>query len=126
MPQELELVYSVETGKPAYMHSVDASEACSLGDYTRMPPKQEVSDADRAAAMMATRGGVGPVHPELQTPEERAESRRLANAAATPVVTVPMGTPVVMTAASPTAATSPPAPHAPAEEEARPRSTRGH
>jgi hypothetical protein len=110
MPQELEIVFEVATGKPAYMHSVDAAEACSLGDYSRMPPEgKEVSDEDKAKALAASRGMAGVTHPELQTPEQRAEARKAANAAATPVVQVPMGTPVVMAPASPVAATEPPA-----------------
>jgi hypothetical protein len=83
MPQDMECVYEVATGKPVYMHSVDAAEACTLGDYTRMPPSgHEVTDQERAAAMATSRGMPGTTHPELQTPEERAESRRLANEAA--------------------------------------------
>jgi hypothetical protein len=97
MPQELELVYEVETGKPVYMHSVDASEACGLGDYTRMKPDgKDPAPDDLARAMAAAQGRNTTLHPEQMTPEQRAEARRVANAAATPVVAVPMGTPVVL------------------------------
>ena len=97
MPQELELVYHVETGAPAYMHSVDAAEACGLGDYTRMMPKGQDEDPKAMAAALAQARGMNAVlHPELQDAEERAEHRRVANAATMPTVTVPTGTPVVL------------------------------
>lgn len=99
MPQELELVYHVESGAPAYMHSVDAAEACSLGDYTRMAPKGHDEDPKAMTAALSQARGMNPVvHPELQSPEERAEHRRVANAAAMPTVTVPTGTPVMFQA----------------------------
>jgi hypothetical protein len=83
MPQEPVIVYSVEDGKPIRMHSVDADEAVRLGDYTRTPPGGKDPDpAQLSAAALAMRGLGGPIHPELQTPEERAETRRQANEAA--------------------------------------------
>jgi hypothetical protein len=115
MPQELEVVYEVETGKPVYMHSVDAAEACNLGDYTRLPPEgHPVPEQELAAAMAQSRGLNTTTHPELQTPEQRAETRRLANAATMPVVSVPVGSPVVLTQG-----TAPTAPSATQQQAAR-------
>lgn len=97
MPQDLELVYEKETGMPAYMHSVDANEACLLGDYVRTPPK-DVDDRDKAAAMAKARGMSAPVHPELLSPEARQQQRDEAMQVTMPQVAVPVGTPVVLQA----------------------------
>jgi hypothetical protein len=104
MPQELELVYNVETGEPAYMHSVDAAEAIRLGDYVANPPSgKDPTPEARARAMAAVRGMNSPVHAELQSPEERAERRRVANEAAAAA----LAPPVVVMAPAPAAAPEP-------------------
>jgi hypothetical protein len=86
MPNEPVLVYSTVDGEPAMMHSVDASEACRLGDYTYMAPK-ETHDKDgvevpehamaRGRAMARFMGG-GLDQMELKSPEEREDVRAMA------------------------------------------------
>jgi hypothetical protein len=80
MPQELIVMYNIETGEPVAMHSVDAQEASRIGDYTATPPSGEPVNVAQALTRM--RSGGGTVHPELQTPDERDETRRQANEAA--------------------------------------------
>jgi hypothetical protein len=82
MPDHLQPVYEVATGKLTYMHSIDAAEAVRLGDYTMTPPKAEIDAQERAMAMARAKGLEGAVHAELQTPEEREANRAAANAAA--------------------------------------------
>jgi hypothetical protein len=74
-------MYHVETGEPRKFHSVDAREAALLGDYTFEEPKgsKKPSPEALARASFAMTGGQATPHPELLTPEERAEQRRLAN-----------------------------------------------
>ena len=81
MPQELVLMYHVETGEPRKFHSVDAREAALLGDYTFEEPTgaKKPSPEAMARASFGMTGGQSTPHPELLTPEERAEQRRLAN-----------------------------------------------
>ena len=78
MPQDPVTVYSKETGDPFAMHSVDAQEALRLGDYVATPP-EDVDPQQRAEALARMRSTGATVHPELQTPEEREETRRQAN-----------------------------------------------
>jgi hypothetical protein len=109
MPEDLEIVYEVATGKPVYMHSVDAAEACTLGDYSRLPAAgHEPTDQEKAAALTASRGMLGTVHPELQTPEEREATRREANAAAEQAATIARAQAALLTGAA-----VPPAPPTP-------------
>lgn len=83
MPEELILVYEKESGQPLYMHSIDAKEAVQLGDYTmEAPAGKELSAEEQYAASASTRGMQGTVHPELQTPEQRAATRAAAAQAA--------------------------------------------
>jgi hypothetical protein len=80
MPQELVLMYHVETGEPRKFHSVDAHEAMQLGDYTYEAPKGKAPSPERMAqADFAMRAAQAMPHPERLTPEERAEQRRVAN-----------------------------------------------
>jgi hypothetical protein len=80
VPQEPVIVYYKENGEPYAMHSVDAQEALRIGDYVATPPQGE--NIDVAVAMSRMRSVDATVHPELQTPEEREETRRQANEAA--------------------------------------------
>lgn len=98
MPQELDLVYYVETGEPRYMHSVDANEAVLLGDYVRQPPFGEVDPKMLAAAKAVAKGMNAEIHPEMLSPEERQRRREEANQHVMPVVTMPTDTPVVVKA----------------------------
>lgn len=83
MPDELVLVFEISGGTSIYMHSIDASEAVRLGDYTfESPSGKEVTAEERAAAMARARGVSSTPPPEMQTPEERAATRAAANAAA--------------------------------------------
>lgn len=78
MPQNPVLVQSKEDGSLTYMHSVDASDALRLGDY-EIPDESKTDPQARAAALNRMRSmNVNPP-PEMQTPEQRAETRRLAN-----------------------------------------------
>ena len=78
MPQDPVLMQSKEDGSLVYMHSVDASDALRLGDY-EIPDPAKVDPVARAAASNRMRSmNVNPP-PEMQTPEQRAETRRLAN-----------------------------------------------
>src|SRR5262245_6824454 len=84
MPDDLVLVYEKATGTPLYMHSIDASEALRIGDYTLTTPEgtAKPSPEAMAAARSRTSGvNVNP-HPELQTPEEREATRAAAAEAA--------------------------------------------
>lgn len=81
MPQEPVTVYYVADGAPMLMHSVDAQEAMRLGDYTLVPPGEPASGEALAAAGLQMRLPGSTIHPELQTPEARAKSRREANEA---------------------------------------------
>ena len=79
MPQNLTLVYD-QDGNPLYMHSIDAAEAVRLGDYTMAPPSgKEPTPEQMQVAQSRIRGMAPNPHPELQTPEQRAETRRMAN-----------------------------------------------
>jgi hypothetical protein len=101
MPQNPVLVYAKDGGTPTYMHTVDAAEAIRLGDYTFAPPgKGEVDPEDRAAAMSRFTSGQSAVHPEMQSEEERAETRRKANEEAAVFAGLPPGTPIVVQAPS--------------------------
>lgn len=101
MPQNPVLVYSAEDGTPTYMHTVDASEAVRLGDYTPVPPSSEgPSPEERASAMSRFKTGQGVTHPELQTEEEKQETRRKANEEAELLAGLPPGTPIVVQAPS--------------------------
>jgi hypothetical protein len=106
MPDTLELVFEVATGKPAYMHSIDAAEAVRLGDYTTVPPAGEIDPQEKAAAMARAKGMVSPVHAELQSAEERETSRKQANLAAAAAVAQPVvlahGGQATVTVAEPT------------------------
>ena len=100
MPQNPVLIYEKESGTPTYMHTVDAAEAVRLGDYTSVPPGEELDPAQRASALSRFKTGQGVTHPELQTEEEKAEARRKANEEAALLAGVPPGTPVVVMAPS--------------------------
>jgi hypothetical protein len=125
MPQNPVLVYSKEDGTPSYMHTVDASEAIRLGDYTAVAPG-EVPPEARASAMSRFVTGQGVTHPELQTDEEKAAARQKANEEAAVFAGLPPGTPVVVQApserpasrAAREAASHAPAPSAPPATEA--------
>jgi hypothetical protein len=80
VPQEPVIVFYKENGEPYAMHSVDAAEALRLGDYVATPPQGE--HVDVAVAVSRMRSADATVHPELQTPDEREETRRQANEAA--------------------------------------------
>jgi hypothetical protein len=101
MPQNPVLVYEKEGGAPVYMHTVDAAEAVRLGDYTPAPPGGEPPDPEaRASAMSRFKAGQATTHPELQTEEEKTETRRKANEEAAVFAGLPPGTPVVVQAPS--------------------------
>jgi hypothetical protein len=101
MPQNPVMVYAKEDGTPCYMHTVDAAEAVRLGDYTPAPPGgKDVEPEARASAMSRFRTGQGATHPELQTEEEREESRAKANEQAELMAGVPEGAQVVVMAPS--------------------------
>lgn len=101
MPQNPILVYEKHGGKPTYMHTVDASEAVRLGDYTPTPPGGEPPEPEaRASAMSRFKTGQGATHPELQTEEEKEETRQKANEEAELLAGLPPGTPIVVQAPS--------------------------
>jgi hypothetical protein len=100
MPQNPIMVYEKESGTPAYMHTVDAAEAVRLGDYTPVPPGEEPAPEERASAMSRFKTGLGMTHPELQTEEEKQETRRKANEEAELLAGLPPGTPIVVQAPS--------------------------
>ena len=101
MPQNPVLVYEKEGGLPCYMHTVDAAEAVRLGDYTPVPPGGEPPEPEaRASAMSRFKTGQAATHPELQTEEEKAETRRKANEEAAVFAGLPPGTPIVVQAPS--------------------------
>ena len=95
-------VYEKEGGAPTYMHTVDAAEAVRLGDYTPAPPGGEQPEPEeRASAMSRFKTGQAATHPELQTDEEKEETRRKANEeAAVCSPAYPPGTPIVVQAPS--------------------------
>jgi hypothetical protein len=99
MPQNPVLVYSTEDGTPSYMHTVDASEAIRLGDYTPTAPG-EVPPEARASAMSRFKTGQAVTHPELQTDEEKQAARQKANEEAELLAGLPPGTPIVVQAPS--------------------------
>jgi hypothetical protein len=122
MPQELYWVREKESGQAFQMHSVDAAEGLALGDYELITdPEKDLKPEDRAAARSGFSSPSGFPHPELQTPEERAETRRLAKEqadAAAQFISGPLGVPMVIpagqaapTAAAGAAARTPAAPH---------------
>jgi len=79
MPEAPIMVVNIETGDYTYMHSIDASEACGLGDY-RMATAEEVSgtSAKKTAALHQFRNLNVTPPPELQTPEQKAAIRAAA------------------------------------------------
>jgi hypothetical protein len=107
MPQELVLMYHVETGEPKRFHSVDAHEAAQLGDYVYEAPKGKTASPQMLAqADFSMRAAQVMPHPELLSPEERAQQRRLANEEAAritaqPVVLAPGGGATVTVAEHP-------------------------
>jgi hypothetical protein len=102
MPQQLYWVREKESGQAFQMHSVDANEGLALGDYELiLEPEKELKPEDRAAA----RSGFGSPgafpHPELQTPEQRTETRRRVKEEAdnaAQFISGPLGTPMVIPA----------------------------
>jgi hypothetical protein len=100
MPQNPILVREKEGGQVQYMHTVDASEAMRLGDYAPIAPNEEVSPEERASAMSRFKTGQATTHPELQTEEEKTETRQKANEEAAVFAGLPPGTPVVVQAPS--------------------------
>jgi hypothetical protein len=125
MPQELYWVREKESGQPFQMHSVDAAEGMALGDYELITdPEKDLKPEERQAARSAMASPGAFPHPELQTPEQRAEVRRLAKEqadAAAQFISGPLGVPMVIPAgqSAPTAA-----PHAAARTPARPAASR--
>jgi hypothetical protein len=80
MPQELMMVFLRDTGEPMLMHSVDAAEALRLGDYVSMPPGEKaMTPQEHAQARGEALRNMGPVHPEMMTPEQRDAMRAEAN-----------------------------------------------
>lgn len=83
MPQQLYWVKEKETGQTFQMHSVDAAEGMALGDYVLIDdPEKELTPEERRSAAVGHRAPGAFPHPELQTPEQRAETRRLVKAQA--------------------------------------------
>jgi hypothetical protein len=79
MPQQLYWVREKESGRVFQMHSVDATEGMAFGDYEMVPdPTKDVSPEERLAAAAGMRSVAPWPHPELQTPEQKAEVRRMA------------------------------------------------
>jgi hypothetical protein len=113
MPSQPMTVYDAD-GNPAVMHSVDAKEAVMLGDYTYAPPSAEPDPEKLAAARAKFQGGMGDVHPELLTEEERDKKREAANEKAAMLATVPEGAQVVVMAPESAASRSTGAPRRPA------------
>src|SRR5580765_6201726 len=97
MPSQPTTVYDAD-GNPAVMHSVDAKEAVTLGDYTYAPPSDQPDPEKLAAARAKFQGGMGEVHPELLTEEERDKKREEANERAALLANVPEGAQVVVMA----------------------------
>jgi hypothetical protein len=97
MPTYPTTVYDAD-GNPAVMHSVDAKEAVMLGDYTYAPPSDQPDPEKLAAARAKFQGGMGEVHPELLTEEERDKKREAANEKAALLANVPEGAQVVVMA----------------------------
>ncbi len=98
MPETFVTVYFRETGEPFHMHSVDAAEAVRIGDYMSEPLSGYNPTPEELANVAARARGIGTAtHPELMTPEQRAEHRRLAAEAAAlaarPVVMVTAAAP---------------------------------
>lgn len=118
MPQELYWVKEKESGQVFQMHSVDASEGLALGDYELVAdPEKDIKPEDRQAARNAMGSPGAFPHPELQTPEQRTETRRLAKEQAdaqAQFISGPLGVPMVIPAGQ-----SAPATHAPAASAAR-------
>lgn len=102
MPQELYWVREKESGLAFQMHSVDANEGLALGDYELITdPEKELKPEERAAARSGFGGPGAFPHPELQTPEQRTETRRLAKEEAdakAQFISGPLGTPMVIPA----------------------------
>jgi hypothetical protein len=121
MPQELYWVREKESGVAFQMHSVDAAEGLALGDYEVISdPAKDVKPEERQAAAAGMRSVGASPHPELQTPEQRAETRRLAKEEAdnaAQFISGPLGTPMVIPAGQ-----SAPTSRAPAAPEHAPRS----
>ena len=113
MPQQLYWVREKESGLPFQMHSVDAAEGLALGDYELISdPEKDLKPEERLAAGAGMRSPGAFPHPELQTPEQRVETRRLAKEEAdakAQFISGPLGTPMVIPAGQ-----SAPAPAAPA------------
>ncbi len=119
MPQELYWVREKESGQAFQMHSVDAAEGLALGDYELITdPEKDLKPEERQAARAGFGGPGAFPHPELQTPEQRTETRRLAKEEAdgkAQFVSGPLGTPMVIPAGQ-----SAPAAQAPARAAAAP------
>lgn len=113
MPSQPMTVYDAD-GNPAVMHSVDAKEAVQLGDYTYAPPDDKPDPEKLAAARAKFQGGMGDVHPELLTEEERDKKREEANERAALLANVPEGAQVVVMAPESAASRSAGAPRRPA------------
>ena len=97
MPQQLFWVREKESGQAFQMHSVDAAEGLALGDYEVIAePLKDLSSEERTAAAAGMRATGASTHPELQTPEQRAETRRQANEIAAMTAGVPPGAQVVV------------------------------
>ena len=82
MPDNPVLIYHKESGTPAYMHSIDAAEALSLGDYTATPPATAPPPEDLAAAKAAFQGSNPNMHPEQMSEDARTALRAEATAEA--------------------------------------------
>jgi len=101
MPQAPTLMMEKEGNTLTYMWSVDAKEGAMLGDYTPVPPDKEISAEERASAMSRFKTGQGMTHPEMQTDDEKEETRRKANEKAALLEGIPEGAQVVVMAPSP-------------------------
>jgi hypothetical protein len=100
MPSQPVTVYDPD-GNPVVMHSVDAAEAVGLGDYTYAAPGDKPDPEKLAAARAKFQGMNAELHPELMTPEQREETRRVANERAAALPEVPPGASVVVMAPPP-------------------------
>ena len=101
MPQELYWVREKESGQTFQMHSVDAAEGLALGDYELIDDPSTLTMEERQAAAAGHRSTSAAPHPELQTPDQRAETRRLAKEQAdnaAQFVSGPLGVPMVIPA----------------------------
>lgn len=118
MPQQLYWVREKESGQAMQMHSVDAAEGLALGDYELITdPAKDLSPEERQAAAAGMRSTMATPHPEMQTPDQRAETRRLAKEQAeaqAQFVSGPLGVPMVIQPGQ-----SGPAAHAPASAATR-------